>query len=184
MTEQLVAGGTDQQPAPQGEPVSRRRTWRPTTIALAGGMLTAAILGLVSYNAATDAESTLSTVSVADIGAATQTIDPAAASQLAAQAKSCKVPLARMAVAKVPGTPGGTIRIRSGNYLSPPFQLTDTPLNIAVPFPDAYPVGHGQISIEGNATGAMISLTPTWTNVTINGAAVRNVVWKPGNPCP
>lgn len=154
------------------------------TIALIGGALTAGALGLVSAGTSTpNATSDLSTVAAADIGGAAATLNPAEAAQLAGEAKSCKVPLAYVTVAKLAGATGGTIRIKSGNYLSPPFALTDAPQRIAVPFPAPYPVGRGVISIEGDASGALISLHPTWSLAAVKGAAVRNVVWKTGNPC-
>jgi hypothetical protein len=184
MTEQFAPRGSDGEHAKQEQAPWSRRTLRGIVVAVVGGALTAGALGWVSSNTSTSAASSLSTVPVTDIGAAAQTIDPAMAGQFADEAKSCKVPLAQLTIAKVPGASGGTIRIRSGNYLSPPFQLTDVPQRIAIPFPASYPVGHGEISVEGNASGAMISLLPGWTVATVNGSAVHSVFWKTGDPCP
>jgi len=184
MTEQWAPKGLGGEHTKQEQPPSSRRTLRAMAIAVAGGALTAGALGWISYNASTQAVSTLSTAAVADIDAAAQTIDPPMAERLADEAKSCKVPLAQLTIAKLPGASGGTIRIRSGSYLSPPFQLTDAPQRIAIPFPAAYPVGHGEIGVEGNANGARISLLPGWTVATVNGSAVHSVFWKTDNPCP
>jgi hypothetical protein len=184
MTEQFAPKDADGEPAKQEQLPSSRRTLRAMVIAVMGGALTAGALGWVSSNTSTQAASSLSTVPVTEIAAAAQTIDPAIAGQFADEAKSCKVPLAQLTIAKVPGASGGTIRIRSGHYLSPPFELTDAPQRIAIPFPASYPVGHGEISVEGNASGAMISLLPGWTVATVNGSAVHSVFWKTGNPCP
>lgn len=184
MTEQFAPKGSDGEYAQQQRPPSSRRTLKAMLVAVVGGALTAGALGWVSSNISTQAESTLSTVAVTDIGAAAGTIDPAMATRFADEAKSCKVPLAQLTIAKLPGASGGTIRIRSGSYLSPPFQLTDAPQRIAIPFPAAYPVGHGEISVEGNASGAMISLLPGWALASVNGSAVHRVFWKTGNPCP
>ena len=119
--------------------------------------------------------SDLAIVATSDIAAAATTISPAVSSQLAAAAKECKVPLAHLTISKLPGTAGGTIRVRSGNYLSPPFQVTDTPQRVAVPFPAAYPVGKGVISIEGNGSGTSVSLYPAWT--CRRSTARRRAMW-------
>jgi hypothetical protein len=179
---------TDQSAAPelqQGQarpPQSRSNALTAAVIAVAGGLLTWGALYLVS-NSSTGDSSSLSTLPIAEIAAATPTIDPAASAQLAAGAKNCTVPLAHVSVAKKPGAVGGTIRIRSGDYVSPAFEMTDAPQQIAIPFPAPYPLGHGTISIEGSAGGAVISLYPAWNVETLSGSAARNVIWKPGNPC-
>ncbi len=189
MTEQSAAAGPG--PAAAGPDPSPEKSSRAPliggAIALIGGALTVGVLMLASGpspnpTSAANA-SDLAIVATSDIAAAATTISPAVSSQLAAAAKECKVPLAHLTISKLPGTAGGTIRVRSGNYLSPPFQVTDTPQRVAVPFPAAYPVGKGVISIEGNASGTSVSLYPAWTVQTLNGSASRNVVWKPGNPC-
>jgi hypothetical protein len=180
MSGQFAASDPNRQ---QGQS-SLRRTLIAGGIALFGGLLTAGALVLVSKNAPTAAVSTLSPLAVADVAAATATINPAVSAQLAAEAKNCTVPLAHLTIVKNPGTADGTIRIRSGNYVSPLFRVTDTPQQIAIPFPEPYSVGHGTISVEGSADGAAVSLQPAWRIESLNGSAVQNVVWKPGNPCP
>ena len=89
---------------------------------------------------------TLALVAPAEIGDASKTLDPASSEQLAARAKECSVPLAHVAIWKIAGTSGGIIRIRSGNYVSPPFNLTEAPQRVAIPFPAPYPTGQGVIS--------------------------------------
>jgi len=182
MSEQPAAAGSDQK---QSQPP--RSTLMPFAIALVGGALTVGALVLASNRGSNIASapdaSDLAIVTVADIPAATPTINPAVAAGLAQEAKDCRVPLARVLVSKTAGSAGGTIRIRSGNYLSPPFQLTDTPQQVATPFPAPYATGRGVLSIEGKATGAVISLYPAWKVETLTGAAAHNVVWNPNKPC-
>jgi hypothetical protein len=181
MTEQSAAASSNQQQAaPPRPPVRRGLT--ALIVALVGGALTAGAIVLVSANNSTGATSDLSIVAAADIGAAAQTMDPTAA-QLATGARNCSVPLARVTIAMLPGASGGTVRIRSASYLSPPFQLTNVPQQVAIPFPAPYPVGAGTIGVEGNATGVVISLRPGWTIPTLDGAAVRTVTWRVGSPC-
>jgi len=158
----------------------------PLGIALVGGVLTVGALMLVSGRSDTvsaPGASDLATVAVNDIAAATQTIAPAVAGGLAAEAKDCRVPLARVMISKAPGSAGGTVQIRSGNYMSPSFELTDAPQQVAIPFPAPYPTGRGVIGVIGNASGVVISLYPAWTAATVNGTAVHNVVWNPNKPC-
>jgi hypothetical protein len=182
MAEQFATESSDQGQG-QAQPPSGRKSLVAAGIALVGGALSVGALVLVSNGASPASTSSLSVVAVADISAAAQTIDPAVSARLAAEAKNCTVPLAHLTIAKLPGASGGSIRIRSGDYVSPLFQITDVPQQVAIPYPQPYPLGHGAIGIEGTASGAVISLRPEWTLTTLNGSAVRNVVWKPGNPC-
>jgi hypothetical protein len=189
MTEQSAAAGPG--PTAAGPDPSQEKSSRAPliggAIALIGGALTVGALMLASGPSPNPTPaanaSDLAIVATSDIAAAAPTIDPSVSSRLVAEAKDCKVPLAHLTIFKRPGTSGGTIRVRSGNYLSPPFQVTDTPQRVAVPFPAAYPVGKGVISIEGKAGGTSVSLQPAWNVQTLNGSASRNVVWTPGNPC-
>ena len=182
MAEQFAAASSDQGQQ-QAQPPTRSKLLQAAIIAVAGGTLTAGVLALVSGNNSAEQTSDLSIVAVADVGAAVQTINPAESAQLAAAARNCTVPLARLTMVKLPGATGGSIRIRSGNYVSPLFQVTDAPQQVAIPFPGPYPLGHGVIGVEGDANGAVISLRPRWMVTTVKGSAVRNVVWKTGNPC-
>lgn len=99
---------------------------------------------------------------------------------------SCPLPLAWVSIAKAAGaTPmPGTIRVRSGNYLSPPFSLTDTPVRIAIPYPSSYETGTGQLAVVGTGAPATISLMPAWSvSYDQNNMAVHNVHWSPVTRC-
>jgi hypothetical protein len=181
MTEQSAATEVS-----RGQPQAsktRSRALGAAVIAVAGGVLTAGALYLVSNNASTGDSSNLSILPAPEIASATPTIDPAASSQLTAAARNCTAPLAYVSIAGKPGGAGGAIRIRSGSYLSPAFEVADVPQRVAIPFPAPYPLGHGTISVEGSAADVMIALFPTWRIEALGGAATRNVFWKPGNPC-
>lgn len=180
MTEPSAAADPKQQRLDKPQ---RGRKWTAAAIALGGGLLTAGALTLVSHGTSTAGVSDLSTVAMADIGAAADTLSPAVSAQLTAEAKGCNAPLAYVSIAKAPGSAGGSIRIISGSYVSPSFQLTDAPQRVAIPFPAPYPLGHGTIGIEANSNGAIISLRPAWSVAPINGSAIRNVIWNTGNPC-
>src|SRR5215475_456253 len=130
-----------------------------------------------------NAEPTLSALAPTDITTALSTLDPATSKAAVEDAKSCKAPLAWVTLVKRPGSRGGMVRINSGTYLSPPFQLTDAPQRIAIPYPAPYPTGRGVLSLVGDADEVWFYLTPGWFIPTLKGTASINVHWTPGNPC-
>jgi hypothetical protein len=154
-------------------------------IGILGGFLTAGavVLALNGGPPFIKKGSSLSLVAPAEITDASRTLDPASSEQLASRAKECSVPLAQVAIWKTPGASGGTIRIRSGNYISPVFTLSDAPQRVAIPFPAPYASGQGVISVEGAANGAVISVSPAWQLNSLDGSASLNVVWAPKDPC-
>jgi hypothetical protein len=177
------SGPSTRAPEPKGPRSS------PGTVILIGALLTAGVVVLAAHprvtglSTASSAEPTLAALPASELAAAMPTLDPATSQQPVAEAKSCKAPLAFVSVRKHPGTPGGMIRIRSGNYLSPAFNLTEAPQRIAIPYPAPYATGRGALFVIGEASGMSIYLTPGWSTQTLNGAAPINVVWTPGNPC-
>jgi hypothetical protein len=180
VSEQIRTGGSD-----GGEALPSRKRRTGLLVGLIGGLLTAGVV-LFTLNGGApflEKNSTLSLVAPAEITDAARTLDPSSSDQLVGRAKECSVPLAQVAVSKISGTSGGTIRIRSGGYISPPFTLTDAPQRIAIPFPAPYPTGQGVISVEGEANGAVISVSPAWHVDSLSGSASLNVVWTPEKPC-
>jgi hypothetical protein len=157
-------------------------------VGIIGGFLTAGavVLALNGGVPFINKDSTLSIVAPAEIADASRTLDPAKSEQLASDAKKCSVPLAQVAIWKTPGASGGAIRIRSGSYTSPVFNLTDAPQRLAIPFPAPYPSGQGVILVEsvgGAADGAVISVSPAWHINSLPGSASLDVVWTPKDPC-
>lgn len=125
----------------------------------------------------------MSLLATGEIAAASVTLDPASAQQMAADAKSCKVPLAWVTIVKQGAGPDGTVRIRAGNYLSPAFRVTSAPQRVAIPYPAPYQTGHGVLSVVGEAKGLSLYINPVWRIETLNGTASLNVHWTPTNPC-
>lgn len=165
---------------------------RGLAIALVGALLTAGVtvtalapgrIGPVASPSAGTGEPTLSQVAPSDIAGAMVTLDPASAQQIASDAKACKVPIAWVILVKQGAGPDGMIRIRSGDYLSPPFRVTGAPQRIAVPYPAPYATGHGVLSVVGEAHGLSLFVDPVWHIETLNGAASLKVFWTPTNPC-
>jgi hypothetical protein len=177
-----TAGSEAKEPVP---PKGRKR--RGLFVGIVGGFLTAGavVLALNGGLPFMKKGPTLSLVAPAEITDASRTLnreDPKS-EQYESEAKKCSVPLAQVAIWKRPGASGGTIKIRSGNYISPPFTLTDAPQRVAIPFPAPYPTGQGVISVEGTADGAVISISPAWHINSLPGSASLDVVWIPKDPC-
>src|SRR6185437_6202002 len=49
------------------------------------------------------------------------------------RSKACPRPLAWVSMVREPGQPAVTVRLRSGNYISPLFPLTEVPTRVAIP---------------------------------------------------
>jgi hypothetical protein len=88
-----------------------------------------------------------------------------------------------MTLTKTPGAAGGVIRVHSGAYVSPPFRLGDAPQRVAVPFPAPYAAGHGQMWVEGVASGVELTLYPTWTAPQLAGRGLINLIWNTDKAC-
>jgi hypothetical protein len=146
--------------------------------ALTGGLIAAAL----SYYAPDALR--LGQVPFGELEAAIVSMEPAQRANAAEEARACKTPLAFVTVAAAEGQQAPqALRIRSGSYLSPPLTITPSPRRIALPFPAPYPAGQGVISVEGDAQGVTVSLSPAWQASSLNGAAPINVVWTPRAAC-
>ncbi len=163
---------------------------RGTLIGIAGGLVIAGIAAVVvlpslvgGKPAAVGEESTLEVLVPADINAALPTLDPGTSKAAVDDAKNCKVPLAWVTLTQRPGGHGGMVRIRSGQYVSPPIKLTTTPQRVAVPYPAPYPAGRGVLTLVGEADQVGFYLTPGGVH-DVNGTYSVNVRWQVRNPCP
>jgi hypothetical protein len=92
--------------------------------------------------------------------------------------RKCAEPLAWVMVSRPPGFATGPIRIRSGNYVSPLFELTDAPQRVAIPYPAPYQVGQGILSVLSTGSTPIISLFPSW-RPRVSGQASVPVHWDP-----
>jgi hypothetical protein len=95
----------------------------------------------------------------------------------------CRRPLAWVTLVAAPGEPPSRIRLISGTYYSPIFEVSATPVRVALPFPAPYETGHGTltaIDVGGNAT---ISLLPAWRISAQDGKTTRAVTWHPVKSC-
>jgi len=169
------------------EAASRRRSFVGGAILagiLGGGFTGAAIVtvGLSgSPDGSTAADFDLQLLPLDDLFGAVTTIAPPQAGYMS-RAVSCRVPLASVVVFKQ-GAPAGKVRIKSANYVSPEFELTDAPQRVAIPFPAPYEAGSGVISIEGDLPGTSVGLMPVWHFNSDTGVTTINVRWTPKAPC-
>jgi hypothetical protein len=158
----------------------------PLLAVLIGASLTTIAVGYVVVSATSVSPahgSRLSAVALDDISAAAETLTFQYAGSLVTDARSCKIPMASVSVAKLPSAQGGVIRIRSGPYLSPRFSLTDQPRRIAVPYPAPFEKGSGTISVEGDLTSVIVGLTPPIKIDRLTGQRELSVWWSPLKPC-
>ncbi len=97
---------------------------------------------------------------------------------------ACGRRLAWVTMVRAPGQPSGQIRLQSGSYISPVFELMETPVRVALPYPAPYPTGHGVISVVGATTAAVVALSPPWHVPAQAGVETRTVTWTPASVCP
>ena len=181
-------GGQDRPPR-QEPPRDKKPGSRGTVIGIAGAIVIAGIAAAVvlprvagDKPASVGAESNLEVLLPAEINAALPTLDPGTSKTAVDDAKNCKAPLAWVTLTQRNGH-GGMVRIRSGNYLSPPIKLTPAPQRVAIPYPAPYPVGRGVLTLVGEADRVGFFLTPGGV-YDVNGAYPINVRWQVRNPCP
>ena len=160
-----------------------RPQWRRLAPPLIAGLVAGiAIAAMLSSQRPSGEGAELASVAGFEIDAAATTMNLAGAKDAVDDAKSCRMPLAEITLAAATGTTS-TLRVHSGSYVSPSYVLTDQPQRIAIPFPAAYPSGHGVISVEGQAQTLAVALTPTWKINSLTGTAAMNVIWTPKNGC-
>jgi hypothetical protein len=161
----------------------------PAIVGAIGALLVLAAAGAVAMKSGVLTEGGSSSspriyaVDQRDINDAAATLTQSVAGGLVDDAKRCRVPLAVLTVAKGTAQVGSNFRVRSGSYVSPYFTVADGIERIAVPYPAPYGQGSGTLVIEGNATGAILGLTPTKTLNNLPEPQSIQVVWRAVSPC-
>jgi hypothetical protein len=162
---------------------------RPAIVGAVGVLIVLAAAGLVAMKSGAFTETgssstpTVTFVDQRDINDAAATLTQSVAGGLVDDAKHCKIPLASMTIAKGTAQVGSTFRIRAGSYVSPYFTVTEGVQRIAMPYPAPYGSGAGTYVVEGNATGAILGLTPTKVLLDLPNSQSIPVVWRAKNPC-
>jgi hypothetical protein len=95
----------------------------------------------------------------------------------------CRRPLAWVSVVSAPGEPPSRIRLISGAYYSPIFEVSATPVRVALPFPAPYETGHGTLMAIDVGGSATIALLPAWRVSAQDGKTTRAVTWHPVKSC-
>jgi hypothetical protein len=95
----------------------------------------------------------------------------------------CRRPLAWVSLVSAQGEPPSHIRLISGTYYSPAFEVSATPVRVAIPFPAPYETGQGMLTAIDVGGSATVSLLPSWHISAQDGKATRAVSWQPRNRC-
>jgi hypothetical protein len=130
--------------------------------------------------------SELTEVEEHDISDALTTMSPpnsALAQFREGQNGSCRRPLAWVSLVSAPGEPPSHIRLISGTYYSPVFEVSATPVRVALPFPAPYETGHGVLTAIDVGGRAAVALLPAWRVSAQDGKATHMVTWHPVKNC-
>jgi hypothetical protein len=130
--------------------------------------------------------SDLTEVEKDDIAGALTTMNlPGDVAALVREAKDdgCRRPIAWVTLVSAPGEPPSRIRLISGDYFSPLFEVSATPVRVALPFPAPYETGHGVLTAIDVGGSAAIALRPAWRVSARDGNTTRPVFWHPVNKC-
>jgi hypothetical protein len=101
-----------------------------------------------------------------------------------AQDGRCRRPLAWVSLVSAPGEPPSHIRLISGNYYSPVFEVTAVPVRVALPYPAPYETGRGVLTAIDVGGSTTIALLPAWRVAAQDGRTTRAVTWQPVKSCP
>jgi len=129
--------------------------------------------------------SMLDEVSEDDISGAMHTMygSPDFFAQFKARKDACPAPLAWVSLVRTPGSPAGAVRVKSGRYVSPEFELGDVPLRVAIPFPGPYEAGHGLLEVISVGGGGTVTLRPALQIAPGSTKTLKQVTWKPIRRC-
>jgi hypothetical protein len=186
---QTPAGNISPPPIPSKSSGNNKSGGSATMVGVVGVLLALAAAGVVAMKSdlglgtGGSKQTTVSFVDPRDLNDAAGTLTQSVAGGLVDDARRCKIPLVSMTIAKGTAPIGSTLRIRSGSYVSPYFTVTEGMQRIAVPYPAPYGAGAGTFVVEGNATGAVLGLTPTKVLLDLPTAQSIPVVWRAVSPC-
>jgi hypothetical protein len=181
----VAKGARQAAPCDNNQPMDRDSAYRtiiPSVLTVIFAVLAGWLLTALLHSDSPGAPR-LAQVAVGEVDAAINSMDAGQRSGPVEEARKCKTPLASVVVTGNDRQSPQTLRLRSGNYVSPPLAVTSTPQRVALPFPAPYSAGKGVISVEGIAQGVTVSLSPAWTSRTGGGSEPINVVWSPKSPC-
>jgi hypothetical protein len=174
-------------PGKQGKPARLPGGWQAIVIAAMSALLAMywAKQGAAARRPEVgDAVSRVAEVEPQDLPAALGTVSaPPEQLEQFRKGEACHRRLAWVTLVRAPGQPAGRIRLQSGTYISPAYDLPDMPVRVAIPYPAPYPTGRGVIAVLGAETDAIVSLTPPWHVPARAGVNSREVSWTPASVC-
>ncbi len=129
--------------------------------------------------------SEIAEVSEADVAGAlsTMSVPGSTAARLQKDNRDCGNRLAWVSLSSLNGEGVHRARLRSGNYFSPAFTVTQTPVRVAIPYPAPYESGHGTLTVVGADENLVVALSPAWHVVGKTPTAAHEVAWRPASNC-
>ncbi|WP_236728825.1 hypothetical protein [Methylobacterium sp. WSM2598] len=129
--------------------------------------------------------SLLDEVAPEDLQDAVATLDPSdpLVAQIRQRRERCAVRLAWVSIVRAPKAAAGSIRLRSGPYVSTAFSLPDAPRRVAIPYPAPYEAGRGTLAVFRAGGAATLALMPAWQVPPGAGEATQPVTWRPSARC-
>ena len=122
-------------------------------------------------------------MSPAEIAAFQSTMKSGLASTNQNEMSRCPEAIARLALIPTSRSQG-QLRVISGAYTSPWFQLANGPSAFVIPFPSPYEAGKGVLIVEGDAAHGLLSLTPGLElNLPLTAPLSVPVVWDVNAHC-
>ena len=113
----------------------------------------------------------------------TMNLSGATATRLQKGARDCGARLAWVTLSRSNGEAAKPARLRSGNYFSPPFAVTNTPVRVAIPYPAPYESGQGTLTVLGVDDTLTVALSPAWHVPVSTGTSTHAVTWHPVASC-
>ena len=96
---------------------------------------------------------------------------------------TCRPPLTWVSLVSPPGEPPSQIRLISGSYYSPIIEVSAIPVRVAIPYPQPYETGRGELIAVDVGGSAIVALLPAWRVSAAEGKTTRTVVWHPMGRC-
>jgi len=150
---------------------------------VAGAVVGGVVALVVNHRGGASAAPQLQAVTRADLENAILSMNSATAAQAVDEARRCKAPLAYVTLQAAPGPTPVRVQIRSGGYLSPSILLSDAPRRVAIPFPEPYLTGRGELLLEGERLRPVTIWLQPGRIVYPGSPNIIPVVWTPSNPC-
>jgi hypothetical protein len=170
--------------SPRGGPPTSPSSMRLLLFLVVAGAVVGGVVALVvNHRGGASAAPQLQAVTRADLENAILSMNSATAAQAVDEARRCKAPLAYVTLQAAPGPTPVRVQIRSGGYLSPSILLSDAPRRVAIPFPEPYLTGRGELFLEGEPPRPVTIWLQPGRSVDPGSPNIIPVVWTPSIPC-